>query len=249
MLRRIKSARLLGGRTKPVHVLLSAVAVAMLATPLAFAQGSNGSAPSYVRADSDWYAFVARNHRVGDGGAATMACNSNNGPTNEPCLNMFNSGTGYAAAFRTRGLTGFRLQTSGAGEATPFLLDPNATGLVKYLNADKVDGLSADQIGREQFARVNVAAGTGAPTLVRGNGTISDNAVARVGVGDYRVEFTQDVSRCVYQVTSADTGSARQVAAAEDSSNPRRVAVSVRDGSGAGIGNPIDGPFSLTVNC
>ena len=55
---------------------------------------------------------------------------------------MVNSGTGYAAAFRTRGLTGFRLQTSGAVRPTPFLLDSNATGRVDHLNADQVDGLS-----------------------------------------------------------------------------------------------------------
>ena len=54
---------------------------------------------------------------------------------------MVNKGTGYAAAFRTRGLTGFRLQTSGSGTATPFLLDKNATGKVTYFNADQSESI------------------------------------------------------------------------------------------------------------
>jgi hypothetical protein len=156
---------------------------------------------------------------------------------------MVNKGTGYAAAFRTRGLTGFRLQTSGSGTATPFLLDANATGRVDHLNADQVDGQDSNEIGRERFARVNVD-GAGTPTLVRGNGTAAQNPVTRVGVGDYRVEFTEDVNTCVYQVTAADPAAARIVSASEDA-NSKRVAVQTRNDAGAAA----DAPFHLTVNC
>jgi hypothetical protein len=241
----------LRGRTKGVHVILSAVLLSMLITPFAIAQ-SSGSGSARVVRDDDRYAFLARNIRAGDGGAGAFACRSDANPagqTNrEPCLNMVNTGTGYAAAFRTRGNTGFRLQTSGTGEATPFLLDANATGLVRNLNSDKVDGLDAGQIGRELTARVSVA-GDGTPTLVRGNGTAAQNAVTRVGAGDYRVEFASEVNACVYQATSADTSAARLVAASEDASNTKRVVVSTRDAVGAGAGIAIDAPFHLTVSC
>jgi hypothetical protein len=232
------------------QVILASVLMAMLITPFAVAQ----SADNRVEVNDDRYAFLARNTAQGDGGAGAFACQSDANPagqTNrEPCLNMVNKGTGYAAAFRTRGLTGFRLQTSGTGTATPFLLDSNATGRVEHLNADQVDGQHANEIGRERFARVNVD-GAGAPTLVRGNGTVpaAQNPVTRVGAGDYRVEFTEDVNSCVYQVTPADPNSARIASASEDASNTKRVAVQTRDAAGAGAGSPADAPFHLTVNC
>ena len=223
------------------QVILASVLMAMLITPFAVAQTAGNDR---VTKDDARYAFLARNIRAGDGGAGAFACNSDVGAGREPCLNMVNKGNGLAAAFRTRGLTGFRLQTSGSGEATPFLLDKNATKRVDFLNADQVDGQSAEEIGRERFARVNVD-GAGAPTLVRGNGTIAQNAVTRTGVGDYRVEFTADVNSCVYQVTGADPAAARIASASEDAGNTKRVAVQTRDAAGA----PADAPFHLTVNC
>jgi hypothetical protein len=223
------------------QVILASVLMAMLITPFAVAQTAGNDR---VTKDDARYAFLARNIRAGDGGAGAFACNSDVGAGREPCLNMVNKGSGLAAAFRTRGLTGFRLQTSGSGEATPFLLDKNATKRVDFLNADQVDGQSAEEIGRERFARVNVD-GAGAPTLVRGNGTVTQNAVTRVGAGDYRVEFTADVNSCVYQVTAADPSAARIVSASEDAGNTKRVAVQTRDAAGA----PADAPFHLTVNC
>jgi hypothetical protein len=226
------------------QVVLASVLMAMLITPFAVAQ----SGDSRVTVNDDRYAFLARNTNQGDGGAGAFACQSDANPagqTNrEPCLNMVNKGTGFAAAFRTRGLTGFRLQTSGSGTATPFLLDSNATGKVDHLNADQVDGQSANEIGRERFARVNVD-GAGTPTLVRGNGTAATNPVTRSGVGDYRVEFTDAVDSCVYQVTPADPAAARIVSASEDAGNTKRVAVQTRNDAGAAA----DAPFHLTVNC
>ncbi|MEA2443324.1 MAG: hypothetical protein QOJ12_616, partial [Thermoleophilales bacterium] len=80
-----------GSRTKPAHVLLSAVMVAMLIAPFAVAQTS-GSA-NVTRSDAR-YAFIARNTLQGDGGAGALACQSDANPagqTNrEPCLNMVN---------------------------------------------------------------------------------------------------------------------------------------------------------------
>jgi hypothetical protein len=228
------------------QVILASVLMAMLITPFAVAQTSSNS--GRITKDDARYALLARNIRAGDGGAGAFACNSDTGAGREPCLNMVNKGNGLAAAFRTRGLTGFRLQTSGNGEATPFLLDPNATKRVDHLNADQVDGLEANEIGRERFARVNVD-GSGAPTLVRGNGTAATNPVVRAGAGDYRVEFTADVNSCVYQATSADPANSFIVSANEVAGNTKQVQVTTRDGAGADVGTPADAPFNLTVNC
>ena len=235
-------------RVKTTHVVLASILMAMLITPFAVAQ--TGSNSGRVTKDDARYAFIARNIRTGDGGAGALACNSDTGAGREPCLNMVNKGTGLAAAFRTRGLTGFRLQTSGTGEATPFVLDSNATKVVQFFNADKVDGQDASQIGRERFARVSVDA-AGAPTLVRGNGTATTTPVTRVGPGNYRVEFTADVNTCVSQVTPADPADSIIASASEDASNTKRVVVTTRDGDATGdpVGTPQDAPFQLTVNC
>src|SRR5437763_1025780 len=157
-----------GGRSSAGrYALASAVVLAVAVTPFAVAQTTSG--PQSFVGDSARYVLLARNTRTADGGAGAMACNSNTG--NEPCLNMVNKGNGFAAAFRTRGLQGFRLQTSGSGTATPFVLDKNATGLVKFLNADTVDGKSADEIGREPWATVSVTGTT--VTLGDHNGATS----------------------------------------------------------------------------
>src|SRR5205085_9240990 len=181
-----------------------------------------GSSAQFTGSNSR-YVELTRNTKSGDGGSSADACNSNKG--NEACLNMVNKGSGWAASFRTRGLTGFRLQTSGSGTATPFLLDKNATGLVQYLNADMVDGLSADQIGREQFAQVTGTTATpSAPKLGNQNGA---TGVTRAAAGDYRVAFTNDVSKCTYQVTSAGVAATagRTFAAAIDPTNAKQVRV------------------------
>jgi hypothetical protein len=219
--------------------------MAMLITPFAVAQ----SGDARVERNDDRYAFLARNTNVGDGGAGAFACRSDANPagqTNrEPCLNMVNSGTGYAAAFRTRGLTGFRLQTSGSGEATPFLLDANATGKVNHLNADQVDGLSADQM-RARFARVNFTAPDQVAIAAGANGA---TAVSRTGVGRYQVTFDRDVSACAFQVTSGAVGQARVAAAEPLSTDVTKADISLRRVSGADEGEPVDGRFSITVNC
>jgi hypothetical protein len=221
--------------------------VAVLVAPFAVAQ-SGSSTGARVTNDNARYSFIARNIRAGDGGAGALACQSDVGTGHEPCLNMVNKGTGLAAAFRTRGLTGFRLQTSGQGAATPFVLDSNATNKVDFLNADKLDGLDSTEIGREQFARVNVNADN-TVSLSRGNGTATDTPVTRVGEGDFRVNFANDVNQCTYQVTNADPDLARVGAADLVAGNNKQVRVVTRQVGGGTAGDPTDTPFNLTVSC
>jgi hypothetical protein len=247
MPRRINLGRL-GRRTKPAHVVLSSVLVAMLVAPYAVAQSGSTSTPRVERSDAR-YAFLARNTLQGDGGAGAFACRSDANPagqTNrEPCLNMVNTGTGYAAAFRTRGLTGFRLQTSGAGEATPFLLDSNATGKVEHLNADRVDGLSADQI-RSRFGRVTFTAPS---TVAVANGANGVTAVARTSAGRYQVTFDRNVSQCGLQVTSSDVSANRTAAVEPLASNTAIADVAIRDATAVADAPPVDGSFYIAANC
>jgi hypothetical protein len=250
--RRLRLPRIGRGGSRPGrYALATGALIAVAATPFAVAATKNivGSSARFTNNDAR-YVEQARNTRSGDGGAAADACNSNTG--NEACLNMINKGNGWAASFRTRGLTGFRLQTSGTGTATPFLLDKNATGLVKYLNADTVDGKSADEIGREQFAQVTGTTATpSAPKLGNQNGA---TGVTRAAAGDYRVAFTNDVSRCTYQATSADPTVARTLAAVIDPANPKQVRVTERAAAAASTpppadGDLVDGDFQLAVLC
>ena len=240
-----RSIRGFGSRTKPTHVLFAAVLMAMLMTPFAIAQ----SGDARVTDNNSRYAFLARNTAQGDGGAGAFACQSDANPagqTNrEPCLNMVNKGTGFAAAFRTRGLTGFRLQTSGAGTATPFLLDSNATGKVEHLNADQVDGLSADQM-RPRFARVSFTAPNDVALVSGANGV---TAVSRTGPGRYQVTFDRDITSCALHVTSGAVGQARTTAAEPLATDATKADVSIRRATGTDEGEPVDGRFSITANC
>jgi len=237
----------LRGRSKTTHVLLSSVLLATMITPFAFAQSGGGDAR--VTDNNARYAFIARNTRDGDGGAGALACNSDRNPTGqtnrEPCLNMVNKGTGAAAAFRTRGLLGFRLQTSGTGTATPFQLDPNATGKVQYFNADAVDGLSSEQM-RPRFARVNFTAPS---TVALATGSYGVESVTRASAGRYRVKFNANVSQCVFHVTSGAVGAARTVAAEPLSTDNTMADVSIRRATGTDEGEPVDNRFQISANC
>jgi hypothetical protein len=220
-------------------LLASSIVLALGATGVAVAAGPISGTTARFTADNPRYVELARNTRNGDGGAAADACTSNTGA--EPCLNMVNKGNGFAAAFRTRGLQGFRLQTSGQGEATPFILDSNATGKVQFLNADSVDGLDSAQL-QAQFAVVNANG-----SLARARGA---TASTKVGDGTYDVTFGGDVSNCVYtatQTTVQDAG-----AAAVDLQTPTVIRVRTRKGGGGdgtGPSDPANRPFNLVVNC
>ena len=75
------------------------------------------------------YTLLVRNSGNGNGGATAQTCNTT--PTAQACENNVNSGTGLAATYRTRGLVAAQFQTSGSGQATPFTISDNATGMVR----------------------------------------------------------------------------------------------------------------------
>jgi len=220
-------------------LLASSIVLALGGSGVALAAGAISGTTARFTADSPRYTELARNTRSGDGGASADVCNSNTGA--EPCLNMVNKGNGFAAAFRTRGTQGFRLQTSGQGEATPFILDSNATGKVQFLNADTVDGLDSTQL-QAQFAAVNA---DGSLASARGA-----TASTRVSDGTYDVTFGSDVSKCVYTANETTINDAGAVAVQAQSTTVIRVATRKGGGQdGTGPSDRQNKPFNLVVNC
>jgi hypothetical protein len=161
---------------------------------------------------------------------------------------MVNKGTGYAAAFRTRGLQGFRLQTSGTGTATPFILDKNATGKVTYFNADQLDGKDSTDFNLERWAVIDGTTNPTTPTVSRNKGV---TGVSRTAAGDYTVTFTDDVNACSFQVTPADGSTARAVSAVPVAGQNKQVRVTVRDVTDdtAPAADLVDDSFQIAAHC
>jgi hypothetical protein len=136
-----RRGRIRGRYSRGVWLLGSALALAALLVPaLAIAQGGGGQTFS----SSNRYTLLVRNTGNGSGGATAQTCNTT--PNNQACENNVNSGTGMAVTYRTRGLVAAQFQTSGSGQATPFEISDNATGMVQNLNANMVGGLLPTQL-------------------------------------------------------------------------------------------------------
>jgi hypothetical protein len=139
------------------YVLLSAIALAVLVAPFAVAAdgdpvraGGRTTFTSITRVlgDSSTYATQQSNLRSGDGGAARYGCRSS--AANEYCLLSKNTGGGGSFRFTSdKSLLGGVIDVDPptgktAADAKPFTT--NATGVATGLNADQVDGMSADDI-------------------------------------------------------------------------------------------------------
>ncbi len=139
------------------YLVLSSLILALLVAP--FAVASDGDAVraggrttftsiTRVLGDSSTYATQQSNLRDGDGGAARYGCRSS--ASNEYCLLSKNTGGGGSFRFTSaNSLLGGVIDVdppSGktAADAKPFTT--NATGVATGLNADKVDGMDAQDI-------------------------------------------------------------------------------------------------------
>jgi hypothetical protein len=117
------------------------------------------SQQTLIIADNDTYA--TRQSNKGTGGGAVYGCRTT--PGNEPCVRASNLRSGLAFRFETDGATGGQIEVGPGGDKTrPFTT--NATGVATGLNADRVDGLNAQQI---------IAAAKGAATTACPAGTIA----------------------------------------------------------------------------
>jgi hypothetical protein len=251
-------------------ILASALAVAMLVTPFAIAAGDGGSVrggarnPSFnksqaytsetqIIADNSTYG-TRQSNKSNNGGGAIYGCRSGAGGTekgNEPCIRANNLSNGRAFEFVSNGLEVGRIESADP-KAAPFTT--NATGVATGLNADKVDGKSADDIvaastaaaqANNQFASVDA---TGKLLAGRGAATVTKTAT-----GTYDVAFTNDISKCVATATESTTTDAGAVAVqAKDAKTLTVVTRSASDTPpAAGVSpTPIaDRPFNLLVTC
>jgi hypothetical protein len=139
------------------YLVLSSLILALLVAPLALAADGSpfkaGGRTTFTRittmlGNSSTYATQQSNLRQGDGGAARYGCRSSAG--NEFCLLSKNTGGGGSFRFQSaNSLLGGSIEVnppSGktASDAKPFTT--NAHGVATGLNADQVDGMSADDI-------------------------------------------------------------------------------------------------------
>jgi hypothetical protein len=139
------------------YLVISSLILALLVAPIALAADGSpfkaGGRTTFTRittmlGDSATYATQQSNLRQGDGGAARYGCRSS--AANEYCLLSKNTGGGGAFRFQAQNsLLGGVIEVipptgKTAADAKPFTT--TAHGVATGLNADQVDGMSADDI-------------------------------------------------------------------------------------------------------
>jgi hypothetical protein len=242
-------------------ILAGAIVLGLLATPFAIAAGggsirggarnpSDNQSQAYtsetqIIADNSTYG-TRQSNKSDNGGGAIYGCRSGAGGTakgNEPCIRANNLSTGRAFEFVSGGLEVGRIESSDP-KAAPFTT--NASGVATGLNADKVDGKSADDIvaaaqASNQFAAVDA---TGKLLGARGASTVTKTAT-----GTYEVAFASDISKCVATATETTTTDAGAVGVQPKDAKTLTV-VTRAGGDDSTLGTkPADRPFNLLVTC
>jgi hypothetical protein len=249
---RIRKA--LNVRANGPWILASALLVALLVAPFAGAFGdgnavrggarnpSSDSRRAYSRetqiiANVNSYG-TRQSNKSNNGGGAVYGCRSAAGGTpqgNEPCVRASNLANGRAFEFNANGGTEVGAIT-GPATAAPFTT--TAKGVATGLNADQVDGKSADEITAAALARYANVTGAGALGDQRGA-----TAAARSAAGVYSVDFNADVSKCARTVSV--TGDAAGIATST-ATDADTIAVHTFDIPGGAAG---DHAFDLVVTC
>jgi len=248
---RIRSA--LNVRANGPWILASALLVALMVAPFAgaFGEGNNvrgGSrnpSPDARRAYTKETEIIAnvstygtrQSNKSTNGGGAVYGCRSATGGTpkgNEPCLRASNLTNGRAFEFNANGGTEVGAIT-GPATAAPFTT--TAKGVATGLNADQVDGKSADEITAAAQAKFATVSDAGALGDKRGA-----TAAATSAPGVYSVTFDADVSKCARTVSinGDDAGVATTTA-----TSATTVAVHTYALTGA----PTPRAFHLVVTC
>jgi hypothetical protein len=257
-------------RSQGPWLLASAIVLGLLISSFAVASGegnpilggkrnpgSNQSAAltkeTEIIANNSTYG-TRQSNKSDNGGGAIYGCRSKAGGTskgNDPCIRSSNLADGRAFEFSANGGTEVGEITSGNANAAPFTT--NAHGVATGLNADQVDGKSADELTKaahDDAVSVAQAAVQGSTSFaaVAANGTLGGKrgatASTTTGTGTYTVTFANDISACAIQVTEATVTSAG-AAAAELTGDKKTVNVSTRDDGGA----LADKAFHITVSC
>jgi hypothetical protein len=258
-----------GGRTR--QVLLAATVIGLLAAPVAIGQTassaldggqrnpSNNTSSGYqketqiigdiaqnaggVAANTGGY-VTRQSNKSATGGGAVYGCRARGGT--EACIAANNLSNGDAFRFQaspnalTVGQIRFGLNIAQLVDKPPFAT--NATGLVKNLNADRVDGKSADDFlpaGSVMFATVaaNGTIGAGRGVAANRNATVDSTGADHV----FTVPFSADVTKCAAtaSLAGARTGADPLIVATSGTS----VTVTEPDSTTAAAG------FHLQVTC
>jgi hypothetical protein len=263
-LRRVGDA----GRSMP-KVLLAAIVIGLLAAPFAVGattaamngggrNPSNNTSAEYTK-ETQIVGNVAQNaggvaahtggyttrqsNKSDSGGGAIYGCRARGGT--EACVAANNLGNGDAFRFQasTNALTVGQIRFGGNAaepvDKPPFVT--NGTGVVKNLNADRVDGKSADDFlpaGSMLFAVVAADGTIGAGRGVPANG----KAAVTASGGDQviAVPFSADVSKCAAMATP--TGPLTAPLAVAIGADHKSVVVT-EPGAGSAVG------FHLQVAC
>jgi hypothetical protein len=249
-------------------IVISGVVAAMAATPIALGAGesrplnggarnpSSNASQEYFRetqiiADNGTYG-TRQSNKSNSGGGAIYGCRSRPGGTpanNEPCIRANNLADGLAFEYETNGALAGTINVARAGDASkPFTT--NATGVATGLNADRVDGKSADEIAKAALAATQalnpfaLVTAAGASAQARG---VPANGVTRNGTGDYDVVFAGDVSSCPLRATVTGTAPGVVTVTPALASDKKTTTVDVRtfdlDGTAADHG------FHLAAAC
>lgn len=223
--------------------------------------GGNLTSETQIIAANGTYG-TRQSNKSDNGGGAIYGCRSTAGGSEKgrnPCIRSNNLAGGRAFEFQSSGGPEVGTITSGNVNAAPFTT--NAKGVATGLNADQVDGKSADDIKNETLAQAKTDAVTAAQGLtllasVGGDGALGTvkrgaTASARTSDGNYTVTFDRDISACAIQATQTTVTNAGAVSV-QLQDDKKTVAVRTRAGGGAdGTGTPdvTDRPFNLTVSC
>ena len=252
---RIRKA--LNVRANGPWIIAAALLVALMVAPFAGAFGDGNSvrggarnpSPDSRRAYSKETQIIAnvntygtrQSNKSNNGGGAVYGCRSAAGGTpkgNEPCVRASNLADGRAFEFNANGGTEVGAIT-GPATAAPFTT--TAKGVATGLNADQVDGKSADEIvaAAQALNRFGDVAANGTLAAgARGAKTVTHTAAS----GDYTVDFDSDVSKCARTatVTGATAGEITTEAADADT-----ITVHTFDSAGAAF----DRAFHLVITC
>jgi hypothetical protein len=249
-------------------LLASAVVLGLLISSFAVASGENNpllggkrnpgsnesaalSKETQIIANTATYG-TRQSNKSDNGGGAIYGCRSKAGGSEkgfEPCIRANNLTDGRAFEFESNGPEVGRIVNENVNGA-PFTT--NAKGVATGLNADQVDGKSADEI---QADALKAAQGLTQFAAVAADGTLGGtrgaSSAARSGEGTYSVVFANDISACALSATETTTTDAGAVGVALGD-DKKTVAVRTRSGGGAdgtAATAPADRPFHLTVSC
>ena len=262
------------GLRTSAQVLLAAVVLGLLISSFAVASGegnpilggkrnpgSNASAAlsseTQIIANNSTYG-TRQSNKSDNGGGAIYGCRSKAGGTekgNEPCIRSRNLADGRAFEFESNGAEVGRIVNDNVNGA-PFTT--NAKGVATGLNADQVDGKSADEITNDAVGKAQ--ANAQAATLfaaVDENGVLGGKRGATAAsktagtAGTYTVTFGSDISACAITATETQFENAGAVGV-QLGDDKKTVTVRTRAGGGAdgtGAVAPADRPFHLVVTC